>query len=155
MRLIENLMADSLVLLMTPERDIREKRIEQSKETTNMLYGDVWKSIQGGIADVSPDLADYIQEMVYGEIYNRSGLSNNYREISAITALTILGLDDQLKTHVKAAISVGVTASEIRELMIFLTPFIGIPKVLASLKAINEMLKRYEEKKKPAESRQS
>ena len=56
-----------------------------------------------------------------------------------MTVLTCLGALPQLATHTGAALTVGVPAVSVREAVYQLAPFIGFPRVLSAISAVNEV----------------
>ena len=65
--------------------------------------------------DVSPDLARYVVEFGYGDVYTRPGLDDRTRQLAAISALTALGgAEAQLEYHIGIALNVGVAEANRR-----------------------------------------
>ena len=60
--------------------------------------------------------------------------------ITCITLATMQTLP-QLKAHAGAALNVGVTPEELREVMYLTAPFIGFPKMLNAVATVNEVFK--------------
>lgn len=90
--------------------------------------------------DFSPDLVKFI---VYGQadIMTRNNLSKNYREIATIAALTALGnAKPQLKFHIGAGLNIGITADEIKEIMLLMTVYSGFPSAINGVNALKEVL---------------
>ena len=60
-----------------------------------------------------------------------------------ITCVTLVSMQTlpQLKAHVNAALNVGVTPVEVRELIYLCAPFVGFPKTLNGLSTANEVFK--------------
>lgn len=63
--------------------------------------------------------------------------------ITCITLATMQTLP-QLKAHAGAALKVGVTPEELREVMYLTAPFIGFPKMLNAVGTVNEVFKERE-----------
>ena len=63
------------------------------------------------------DLGRSIVEYVYGDIYLRPGLSLRDRELAAVATLVALGRSSQIPQHLRAALKAGVTADELREVI--------------------------------------
>ncbi|HLO27316.1 MAG TPA: carboxymuconolactone decarboxylase family protein [Geobacteraceae bacterium] len=60
------------------------------------------------LREIAPDLARYIIEFPFGDIYSRPGLDLRSREIATVAALTALGnAAPQLKVHIHGALNVG------------------------------------------------
>jgi 4-carboxymuconolactone decarboxylase len=83
------------------------------------------------LEDVAPDLARYVVEFAFGEIYRRPGLDLRQRQLVTISSLTTLGgAEPQLEVHINAALNVGLTAREVVEAILHCIPYIGFPRVL-------------------------
>lgn len=84
-----------------------------------------------------PELLTILQRFIFGEVFYTGNLTDKTRELITITALATNQTLPQLTPHTHAALNVGVTPVEIREVIYQLAPFIGYPKVLNALEAIN------------------
>ncbi len=56
-----------------------------------------------------PDFAAWIEEHAYGRVLSRPGLTAAQRELIAVSALTVLGQDRQLASHVRGALRCGAS----------------------------------------------
>ena len=93
------------------------------------------------LQDVAPDLARYVIEFAYGEIYERPGLDLKLREAVTVAALTALGTAPvQLKTHINRALNVGVTRQEIIEIILQMAVYAGFPAALNGMAVAKEVL---------------
>ena len=91
--------------------------------------------------DIAPDLATYVIEFAYGDVYTRPGLDSRQRELCIISAITALGgKEQQLKDHIQAAINVGCTKVEIVETLIMMAVYAGFPAAINAIKAAKEVL---------------
>jgi len=94
------------------------------------------KSLQ----DIAPDLARYIVEFAFGDIYSRPGLDPKQRQFVTIGALAAQGdTAPQLNFHIDAALRVGVRPAEIIEALIQIAPFMGFPRTLNALAVAREV----------------
>ena len=83
---------------------------------------------------------DHLPLYRQAEIYARDG-DLKHREIVAISALaTMGGADMQLETHVTGAFNVGLTESEIVEVIMTLIPYIGFPKALNAIRVVKHVV---------------
>ncbi len=90
--------------------------------------------------DFSPDLVKFI---VYGQadIMARNNISIKYREIATIAALTALGnAQPQLKFHINAALNVGLTSDDVKEIMLLMTVYSGFPSAINGTNILKEVL---------------
>ncbi|MDP2653924.1 MAG: carboxymuconolactone decarboxylase family protein [Candidatus Omnitrophota bacterium] len=84
--------------------------------------------------DISPDMARYIIEFPYGDIFSRPGLDLKTRELVTIASLTSLGFPQpQLKAHIHNALSAGCSRKEILEVIIQMAVYAGFPAALNAL----------------------
>jgi len=89
----------------------------------------------------SPELVQYIIEFGYGDIYSREGLDKRFRQIATIAALVTLGnAHPQLTFHIKAALNIGLTADEIKEVMLLMTIYTGFPAAINGMNVIKEII---------------
>lgn len=95
------------------------------------------------IREVSPDLARFVVEFAYGEIYDRPGLGRPQRQLVTIGMLTALGsCEAQLEVHVHVALNVGVPPQEIVETLLHAVPFCGFPRVINSIMVVRSVFQR-------------
>lgn len=118
--------------------------MDEKPLVVEQVLGDKWAKIEPMLAELSPDLLRYIRDFAYQEVYGRPGLGLKERELIALTALTMQGLESQLKTHVYGALKTGWTPDEIREAFIHMALFTGFPTALAGLQVAHEVLAREE-----------
>jgi 4-carboxymuconolactone decarboxylase len=79
-------------------------------------------------------------EWCWGYAWNRPGLKRKTRSMLNLAMLTALGKSAELKLHVKGALANGVTADEIKEILIHATVYCGIPAGLDAFRAAHEVL---------------
>ena len=112
-------------------------RIETCKDNYRTLFGSEALTGQG----TDPEMMDILQKFIFGEVFQTGKLTMKQREmITCITLATIQTLP-QLKAHAGAALNVGVTPEELREVMYLTAPFIGFPKMLNAVATVNDVLK--------------
>jgi 4-carboxymuconolactone decarboxylase len=108
-----------------------DDRYEQGWARLRELAGEQGERVVEGIRDVAPDLARYVVEFGYGDVYSRDGLDDRTRQLAAISALTAMGgAEPQLEYHIAIALNVGVVPAEIVETLVHLAPFVGFARVL-------------------------
>jgi 4-carboxymuconolactone decarboxylase len=98
---------------MEPE----ESRYDRGLATMKTIFGSGIESALESLAATSPDLARYLVEFPFADIYSRPGLDLKTREMLTVTALTVLGYPQaELKEHIQGALKVGCTREEILEI---------------------------------------
>ena len=109
-------------------------RIDRAKQKYQELFGP-----QTVATSSDPELMDILQRFIFGEVFYIGNLDDKTRELITITVLATNQTLPQLKAHTNAALNIGVTPIEIREVVYQTAPFIGFPKVLNALNTINEV----------------
>jgi 4-carboxymuconolactone decarboxylase len=86
-------------------------------------------------------MSDFIQEHVFGELWQRTALDLRTRSLCTIAAIVANGaLEDPLKNHVRGARANGASDEEILEVIIHTAFYCGLPVLTASMRAANEAL---------------
>jgi 4-carboxymuconolactone decarboxylase len=81
----------------------------------------------------------YLSANCFGDYLTRSGLDVNTRELVTFSMLVSLGgADRQVKGHVAANLNVGNDRTTMLGVLTVLLPFIGYPRTLNGLAALNE-----------------
>lgn len=135
---------------MTQAPDLNESRYERGQRALSRIDGQAGEAVVAALADIAPDFARYLIEFPFGDIYHRPGLDLRSREIATIAALAALGnAQPQLKVHIAAGLNVGLTRTEIVEILMQMAVYAGFPAALNGLFAAKEVFERHAE----AESR--
>lgn len=105
------------------------------------IDGEAGVKVEETLNRICPDLVRYLIEYSFGEIYTREGLDNKMKEQAVVAALTAMGTAaPQLKVHIHAALHVGYTPEEIREVIIQMCGYAGFPATLNAFKTLMEVL---------------
>jgi len=90
---------------------------------------------------VAPDLARFVIEFAYGDIYTRPGLLPEQRELCIVAALTALGnRERQLRDHIQAALNSGCTPKEVTEVILMMAVYAGFPAAINGMEVMRELL---------------
>lgn len=117
-----------------------EDRYERGWDKLKEIDGEAGERVIKSLEGIAPDLARYVIEFAFGDIYSRPGLDLRSREIAVIAALTALGnAQPQLKVHINAALNVGLSREEIVEIMIQMSAYAGFPAALNAVAAATEV----------------
>ena len=106
------------------------------------IDGEAGVRVEETLNGICPDLARYLIEYSFGQIYAREILDNKIKEQAVVAALTAMGTAaPQLKVHIHAALHVGCTPEEIREIIIQMCGYAGFPATLNAIGTLMEVLK--------------
>lgn len=112
-------------------------RMEECRQNYRTLFGGEALTGQG----TDPEMMDILQKFIFGEVFRTGNLTVRQREMITCITLATLQTLPQLKAHAGAALNVGVTPEELREVMYLTAPFIGFPKMLNAVATVNEVFK--------------
>ena len=112
-------------------------RIEVCKQNYRTLFSGEALTGQG----TDPEMMDILQKFIFGEVFQTGELTLKQREMITCITLATMQTLPQLKAHAGAALNVGVTPVELREVMYLTAPFIGFPKMLNAVATVNEVFK--------------
>jgi 4-carboxymuconolactone decarboxylase len=83
---------------------------------------------QGNFQDddeLDQDWERYTLEYIWGSVWTRPGLDLQQRCICTLTALTLVGTEQSIRAYTRAALNVGLTQAQIKELFFHLNFYIG------------------------------
>ena len=84
------------------------------------------------VRGVVPKLIDLSEKVLYGDVWERPGLSKRDRSLITVAALTAMYRGDQLKGHIERALANGVTRDEISEVITHLAFYSGWPTAMTA-----------------------
>jgi 4-carboxymuconolactone decarboxylase len=89
------------------------------------------------------------QEMVtawcWGEVWGREGLSRKTRSLLNIAMLAALNREEEFRLHVRAAFNNGVTREEIREVLLQVMIYCGVPAANSAFRQAREVFAQMEQ----------
>lgn len=91
--------------------------------------------------DFTRPLQEIVTRYCFGEIWNRPPLDRKTRSMLTLAILATLGRPNQLKTHVRGAIANGVGKDEIREVLLHVMVYAGVPAAVDSFSTASEALR--------------
>ncbi|QUE76628.1 carboxymuconolactone decarboxylase family protein [Stutzerimonas stutzeri] len=95
------------------------------------IDGEAGRKVIDSLQAIAPDLARYVIEFPFGDIYQRPGLDLPQRELATVAALTALGhCQPQLAVHIHGALNVGCTPEQVVEVIIQMAVYAGFPAAL-------------------------
>ena len=102
--------------------------------------GEAGERVIASLQNIAPDLGRFIVEFAFNDIYGRSGLSLQEREMITLSSLlTQGGCTDQLEVHVNGALNVGLSAQKIIEVFLQCIPYTGVPRVLNAVSVAKQV----------------
>jgi 4-carboxymuconolactone decarboxylase len=91
------------------------------------------------VGDVAPKLAELTDEVLFGDVWKRPGLSPRDRSLITVATLAALGRDAQLRSHLNLALDNGVTEDELAEVATHLAFYAGWPAGMGAAGILKEV----------------
>ena len=88
--------------------------------------------------EFSGPLQDLVTEYCWGAVWGREGLSKRDRSLLNLGMISILNRPHELKIHVKGALTNGLTRDEIREALLQVGIYGGVPAAVDSFRIARE-----------------
>ena len=118
-------------------KELFEKGLAIRKSVLGAEYVD--KSIAAA-DDFNRPLQELTTEYCWGWCWGREGLDKKTRSIINLAMISALNRPHELKMHVKGAIANGLTRDEIREVLLQVAIYCGIPAGVDSFRVAKEAL---------------
>lgn len=104
------------------------------------LSGDYGAKALAPIKEHFPELAEYIMGNAYGDIFQRTTIGADWKEIAVISSLITMGQYEQLGVHYVMALRVGMTVDQIKGILLHLVPAIGAPRIISAFNVLLDTL---------------
>lgn len=88
---------------------------------------------KGPFADIAPALQSLTDEVLFGQVWERTDLSKRDRSLITVAALVALYRTNELPFHLTFALQNGVTKEELTELITHLAFYAGWPTAATAL----------------------
>jgi 4-carboxymuconolactone decarboxylase len=83
---------------------------------------------------------EFITSYAWGAVWSRPGIDRRMRSAITLTALIALRAENELGMHVRAALRNGLTADEIREVILHTAVYAGVPAANSAFAIAREVL---------------
>ena len=85
------------------------------------------------IGDFAPKLVELTDDVLFGDVWERPGLSKRDRSLITVAALVALNRTEQLPGHLRRAIDNGLTEDELIEAITHLAFYAGWPTAMTAI----------------------
>jgi 4-carboxymuconolactone decarboxylase len=94
------------------------------------------------MGDLAPKLAELTDNVLFGDVWERPGLSKRDRSLVTVTALIAMNRPDQLRSHLARARENGLTEEELVEAITHLAFYAGWPSAVTAVPVAREVFKK-------------
>ncbi len=113
-----------------------DERYQRGRERLRAVHGD--HSLE--TVESLGDLGRLAIEVVYGDVYSRPGLALRERQIATVAALVATGRSSQLPVHLRSSLKAGLTADELREIIIQTATIAGFPPAMNAMSTLKTIV---------------
>jgi len=117
-----------------------EERYQQGLEIRRKVLGDRYVDRATGHRDpLTDDFQNLLTEYCWGGVWGRDGLSMARRSLNNLCILATLGRDEEFELHLRGARRNGCTWDEIRETLIQVAVYSGMPAGVAAFRIAKQV----------------
>jgi 3-oxoadipate enol-lactonase/4-carboxymuconolactone decarboxylase len=81
-----------------------------------------------GTTELTAAFQEFITRYAWGSVWSRPGLARRDRSIATLAAVVVLGAEEELAMHLRAALHGGLTPAELGELLLHTALYAGLPR---------------------------
>jgi 4-carboxymuconolactone decarboxylase len=94
------------------------------------------------VGDFAPKLAQLTDDVLFGDVWERTELSPRDRSLVTVAALIANGNIEQLPGHLNRAKDNGLLEAELAEVIIHLAFYAGWPRAMSAVRVAREVFKK-------------
>jgi 4-carboxymuconolactone decarboxylase len=95
---------------------------------------------QKTLGDFAPKLAELTDSVLFGDVWERPGLSKRDRSLITVAALVALYRPEQLRFHLNKAMDNGLSKDELIEVITHLAFYSGWPTAMSAIMIAKEVM---------------
>jgi len=112
---------------------------KKGREMRTRLWGDqALANADDFLSKFDPGFAKYLNEQLFGEIWNRPGLPTKTRSMITVAVLMALGRGQELRLHMRGALNLGITENVLKEIVVHVAQYSGVPTAIEAIRAFTE-----------------
>ena len=117
-----------------------DARTQRGLKILKRVHGQAGADVLKKLAETAPALSEFVIAFAFGDIYARPQLSLRERQIATVASLASLGHAlPQLKSHINGALNLGISTTEIVELLMQMAVYAGFPAAINAIMTAAEV----------------
>jgi len=118
-----------------------DNRLKEGRATRAAVLGeDHVARAEAATTDFDADFQRFITEGAWGSVWSRPGLNRRERSLITIALLAALGHDEEVAMHLRACANTGATPEEIKEALLHVAVYAGVPAANRAFKIAKGVL---------------
>ena len=116
-------------------KDLFDKGLQIRTEVLGEAY--VRKALES-MDEFNRPLQELVTEYCWGAVWGREGLTRAQRSMINLAMISALNRPHELKAHIRGALNNGVSREEIREVLLQVAIYVGVPAAVDSFRIARE-----------------
>jgi 4-carboxymuconolactone decarboxylase len=126
---------------------VPHEKYEKGMQIRKSVLGeDYVKRAEANKSEFDADFQRLITEVAWGSVWSRPGLNRKTRHLLTIAMLAALGNHEELAMHIRATRNTGVTPEEVKEVLLQVAVYAGIPAANAAVAIAKRVYEKMDEK---------
>jgi len=126
---------------------VPHEKYEKGMQIRKSVLGkDYVNRAEANKSDFDADFQRLITEVAWGSVWSRPGLNRKTRHLLTIAMLAALGNHEELAMHIRATRNTGVTREEVKEVLLQVAVYAGIPAANAAVAIAKRVYDEMDEK---------
>src|SRR5947208_16071387 len=121
-------------------KGVPKERLGAGLETPLRGAGGAWVGkAMAQVDDFNQEFVELLNTYCWNDVWNRPGLSRKMRSVLNLGMLSALGKEHELKLHIRGALNNGLTKDEIKEVLLQVAIYCGVPAAVAAFRCAKEV----------------
>ena len=117
------------------DKDMFDKGLDIRRSVLGDAYVD---RALANMNEFNKPLQELVTQYCWGEVWGREGLSKRDRSLLNLGMISVLNRAHELKAHIRGALNNGLSKDEIREVLLQVAIYGGVPAAVDSFRISNE-----------------
>jgi len=128
---------------------LSDELFDKGMATRKAVLGEAYVArAEANKTDFDADWQRYVTEHAWAAVWTRPGLEKRTRSMLTIAMLASLGRLDELGAHIRATRNTGVTQEEVKEVLLQVAVYAGVPAANSAFAIAKRIYKEMENEKK-------
>ncbi|WP_099866412.1 carboxymuconolactone decarboxylase family protein [Pararhizobium haloflavum] len=114
-----------------------EKGMKIRRKTLGDAYVD---KAMGNVNEFTEELQEFVTTYCWGEVWGREGLDHKTRSTINLAMISALNRPHELAAHVRGALNNGLTENEIKEILLQVGIYCGVPAMVDSFRIARQVI---------------
>jgi 4-carboxymuconolactone decarboxylase len=122
-------------VVVTQGKALDQNTYDKGREIRATVLGEAYVNAATADADeFSKPFQHLVTEYCWGAVWGRDGLPLKTRSMLNLAMISVLNRPQELRTHIRGALTNGVTRDEIREIFMQVAIYAGVPAAVDSFR---------------------